>query len=423
MGSVNIRKRGEAYQYQFEVAQINGKRKQITKSGYKTKGEAQEAGTQAYNEYLNTGLTFKENHISYHDYLDYWVENYCKPNLKYNTIQAYVTIIDKYLKPYLGMYRLSALTSVKLNTFISEICMKYNFSRAYFANILKVLKGSFREACVVYGFVRYNPTLTLRLPKIEQDREDIKHVYTQNEIDKILERFSYDDTFTCAFLTSCYTGMRTGETCALTWNDIDLVNGIINVKHNVYDKKKDTKGRWFLGSTKTVNGTRQVHISSTLLRALKNYKKKQSYLKGTYGCDYHYYHLEDVQNKYGKVIEHRIVENENKMLTINTLNFVFTRENGVYSGTDIIKYPYDIIHNELGITKCRFYDLRGSYATKSLRNGVGIRDVADILGHKDVETTENYYISTSKESKKEANNMFEQTTQSNMINKITNYSY
>ena len=47
------------------------------------------------------------------------------------------------------------------------------------------------------------------------------------------------------------------------------------------------------------------------------------------------------------------------------------------------------------IDKCRFYDLRGSYATKILNNGIAIREAADILGYKNVETTENYYISST----------------------------
>ena len=423
MGSVNVRKRGNTYQYYFEAAPVNGKRKQISKSGFRTKTEALEEGNIAYNEYLTTGLNFKEQNISYSDYLDYWVENYCKTNLKYNTIQAYQTIIEKYLKPELGKYRLTTLTSVKLHSFITELCSKYNFSRSYFSNILKVIKGSFREACNVYGFVRYNPAMTLRLPKLENKKKNIKHVYTQDEIDKILTRFKDNDVFTCAFLTSCYTGMRTGEVCALTWNDIDLKNGIIHIKHNVYDKKKDEKGKWYLGSTKTETGDRKVYISNTLLNALKNYKRKQSYLKKVYGSKYHYYHLEEVKNSYGKVIEYRIVENENHLLTLNTLNLVFTRENGLYSGTDITRYPYKIIHQELGIKNCRFYDLRGSYATRILKNGVEIRDVADILGHKNIETTENYYISSSNESRKDANDIFEKVIHSDIIDKISNYKY
>lgn len=423
MGTVNVRKRGKTYQYYFEAAPINGKRKQISKSGFRTKNEALEKGNIAYNEYLTTGLNFKESDISYSDYLDYWMQNYCKVNLRYNTIQTYNTIIEKYLKPNIGMYRLSALTSVKLHTFITDICSKYTFSRTYFSNILKVLKGSFREACDVFGFIKYNPTITLRLPKIEEEKEDVKHIYTQEEIDKILTRFKDNDTFTCAFLTSCFTGMRTGEVFALTWNDIDFENAIIHIKHNVYDKKKDEKGKWFLGSTKTSTGNRTIHISNTLLKALKNYKKKQAFYKKLYGSNYHYYHLEEVKNEHGKVVEHRIVENENNLLTIDTLNLVFTKENGIYTGTDITRYPFRIIHYELGIKKCRFYDLRGSYATKILKNGIEIREVADLLGHKNIETTENYYISTSNESRKEANDVFESITHSEVISKISNYSY
>jgi len=55
---------------------------------------------------------------------------------------------------------------------------------------------------------------------------------------------------------------------------IDLDNGTISIKHNVYDKPKDAKGRWFIGSTKTFAGKRIIHISETLLNALKNYQKK-----------------------------------------------------------------------------------------------------------------------------------------------------
>lgn len=77
---------------------------------------------------------------------------------------------------------------------------------------------------------------------------------------------------------------------------------------------------------------------------------------------------------------------------------VFTRKYGTYSGKDIVKYPFRIIHHELGI-KCRFYDLRGSFATISLRNGCEIKDIVEVLGHKRIETTEKYYISSTNNDK------------------------
>jgi prophage lambdaBa04, site-specific recombinase, phage integrase len=49
----------------------------------------------------------------------------------------------------------------------------------------------------------------------------------------ILGRFKNNKVFICAFLTACYTGMRTGEVFALTWNDIDLDNRIIKVNKTV----------------------------------------------------------------------------------------------------------------------------------------------------------------------------------------------
>lgn len=88
---------------------------------------------------------------------------------------------------------------------------------------------------------------------------------------------------------------------------------------------------------------------------------------------------------------------------------VFIRKDGTYSGTDIIKYPFKIIHHELGIS-CRFYDLRGNFATISLRNGCEIKDIAEVLGHKRIETTEKYYISSTKEDKKKVTEMYEKIT-------------
>ena len=83
-------------------------------------------------------------------------------------------------------------------------------------------------------------------------------MYTKQEIDKILTRFKKNDVFTYAFITACYTGLRTGEVFALTWDDIDFVNKTINVKHNVYAKNKDDKGKWFIGDTKTETDRKSV---------------------------------------------------------------------------------------------------------------------------------------------------------------------
>ena len=189
--------------------------------------------------------------------------------------------------------------------------------------------------------------------------------------------------------------MRTGEVFVLTWNDIDLDNRIIKISKTVYAKDKEGKGRWYLGTTKTVESQREIYICDILYKILLDYKNTQDNYKKQYGKNYKKHVLEEVKNKYGKLVEYKIVESNSRR---NKVDMVFTRKDGTYSGTDIVKYPFKIIHHELRI-KCRFYDLRGSFATISLRNDCEIKDIAEVLGHKRIETTEKYYISSTEKDK------------------------
>lgn len=381
MSNVTIQKRGNFYQYKFEIAKVDGKRKFLSKSGFKTKSEAEKEGVIAYNDYLNTGNSFSASDMSYSDFLDYWLEKYCYINLKYHTIEGYSNIIKNHIKPNIGYFRLSQITRSTLQEFINKIYVNKSFSKNFLNNIKKVIKGSFTYAYET-DFIKVNPAIGLKLPKYDIPPEDPAHIFTNEEINLILDRFKNNHCVYYAFLTAYCTGLRIAEVFALTWDDIDFENRVINVKHTVYDKPKDDKGRWYIGTTKTKQGTRQINMCETVYNALMNYKKKQQYMKKLYGKEYCTYHFEDVINKYGKVVEERIVQNESNILQINKADMAFTRPNGKYVGRNILNYPFKIIHKELGIENCRFYDLRGSYATINLRNGIEIRDVADILGHK-----------------------------------------
>lgn len=51
---------------------------------------------------------------------------------------------------------------------------------------------------------------------------------------------------------------------------------------------------------------------------------------------YKQYTLKEVKNKYGRLVEYKIIESNCKS---NKIEMVFIRNNGTYAGTDIIKYP------------------------------------------------------------------------------------
>lgn len=88
MAKLQVKKRGDVYQYVFEVAPVNGVRKWKSKSGFKTKSEANREGVKDYNEYIQTGQSFVPTKISYSDY---WMQQYCQINLQYRTIESYAT--------------------------------------------------------------------------------------------------------------------------------------------------------------------------------------------------------------------------------------------------------------------------------------------------------------------------------------------
>ena len=111
MSRVNVRKRGNVYEYFFEGAKVNNKRKRITKSGFRTKAEAYEYGYRAYEEYNNGGIK-RESQMS-----------------------------------LLGLYQ---------KTQTKETLRNYQ----------KVIKSSLRDATYYFGFIEGDPAGGLQIPKI-----------------------------------------------------------------------------------------------------------------------------------------------------------------------------------------------------------------------------------------------------------------
>ena len=82
--TASLQIKNNIYQVVLNYKDINGKRKQISKSGFKTKRDAYIAGQRAYEEFIN-GENTKECNMLYSEYLDYWMREYFEINYKYST--------------------------------------------------------------------------------------------------------------------------------------------------------------------------------------------------------------------------------------------------------------------------------------------------------------------------------------------------
>ena len=418
MGNVYVQKRGKVYQYQFAIASIDGKRKYKNKSGFRTKSEAIEAGVKAYNEYINVGHCIEPSKMSYSDYLDYWMKEHCEINLKYHTIQAYQNIIKNHIKPKLGFYMLSQLTTSVIQEFINNIYLEKGFSKNFLKNILKVLKGSLGYATDVVGFIKVNPSLKVRLPKYDIPDSDPVYILSNEEVEKILERFSNNPCVYYAFLTAYYTGLRVSEAFGLTWDDIDFVKRTITVNKNILKKNQagGTKKRlisgnsttvWYFGTCKTKGSYRTIEIGDTLLKALKKYKEEQIQNRKDYGDNYMKHYKKIVNNPYNNKPEIKIINAYAELeVPLEEVKLVFLKKNGVFEGTDSCKYPFKVIHYELGIP-CRFHDFRDTHATRLIEAGADIKAVSKRLGHSNIRTTYEIYVKVTTKMESDTVEKFE----------------
>lgn len=279
---VSVRKRGKVYEYRFEIATVEGTRKWITKSGYPTKAEAFKEGAKAYNDFYYGGkkVQLKEN-MSYADFLDYWIDTYANFNLKYSTTISYLNIIKNHVKPKIGFYTLSQLDTRLLQEFINNIYVEYAFSKKFMHSILKVIKGSLKYACYTLNYINSNPAEHVHLPRIDKINSDPAHIYTKEELERILNRFKKNHLIYYSFLTAYYTGMRVSEVYGLTWDCVDFENKTLTINKNVIKRNQfglpkrkcitngHSVGTWYYGECKNPQSRRTIAIGDTLVNARK----------------------------------------------------------------------------------------------------------------------------------------------------------
>ena len=101
----------------------------------KTKKAALEAGTEAMNQYNNSGAVIEPSKISLSDYLDQWMEKYCKVALKPAQVENYEKNIRLRIKPALGQYASSSVKTASIQKLINDM-----FNEGYSRNTISTAK-------------------------------------------------------------------------------------------------------------------------------------------------------------------------------------------------------------------------------------------------------------------------------------------
>ncbi len=391
MAQVNTRKRGSKWEYRFEIASVNGKRKQKTKGGYRTKKEALEAGTKALHEYNNSGFTFTQNDISVADYMDLWFEEYANLNYKYNTLLNYRGHIENHIKPKLGEYKLQSLTPAVIQKFINSLKLK-GLSRSHSVGIFSTLSKALTYAVQPLMMIQFNPAKAVLIPKFEKKPKS-RYVISVKDFNKILDRFPFSNQYHMPLLIGYMTGLRISEAFCLEWKDIDFENKTLTVNKSVYKryldeiKQSKTTG-WYIGTPKTYSSIRTISLDDYTLKVLGDERKRQLENRLYYGEYYTKLYKKEEKDDKGNTI-YKIIETDQN-INLEKLDLIFVRENGEYTTPDSFKYCARIINHELKID-FNYHSLRHTHSTMLIENGANPIDVQHRLGHSTVDTTINTY--------------------------------
>lgn len=393
----NGKKKKANWQWRFEIT-VNGQKQNFSKSGFRTREEADEAGTAALAEYYGGGYV-KPKEIVVADFLDIWIEKYVQVNLRHKTQLCYIGIVKNHLKPAFGHYQLKALNAGIIQDFINGL-KKKGLSERHTSNILSTFTTALNYAIEPLQFIKSNPTQFVKLPRFEKEAKQ-RSVVEHDNFQTIVSRFPEGNKWHLPLMVGYHTGMRISEVFGLTWNDIDLEEGIITVtKQLVRYKPDEGKIKWCFGPTKTKAGVRSVKIGATLLELLKRENIRQKENRLLYGQYYAKYGLFEFKDKNGETLYELVPgTGDIKSLVVD--------HDGTQMTTDGFKYCSRVIHHELKIEEFDFHSLRHTHATILAASGANPKALQSRMGHEKIETTLQIYAHKTKSIEDESIELFE----------------
>lgn len=416
MVDVTVRKRYRnkdvVYEYRFEIASVNGKRQWKTQSGFKSVTEARRAGKAALQAYENSGRVIEKDRISVADFMDRWLIDDCMIDLMPNTVANYKKVIERYIKPKLGSYRLKSLTREILQSFILDM---YDLGFSY--NSLVSLKGVLTKSMNYaedHHYINYSPAVRLKIPKnrrpVVPTRSAPHHYIPPETMKKIFEKFSEGSPIYLPLRLAYECGLRLGEVYGLCWEDIDFNNKTISINRQVQwmqDKERDNldkvqnngtaecgKGYWYFCPPK-YKSYRQIEISDNLANMLFKEQAKQTRAKEYYNIYYTDYYVEQPLTFDAKPHNNQV--SVNKISTQSEgfpVHLVLVRDNGTFISPRTTQHFSRIIKKEI-CPEFDFHSLRKTHASMLNEMGVDQKYIQTRLGHANIDMTINVYETTT----------------------------
>jgi len=369
-GEGNIRQRKDgAWEARATVRrQLNGTPERVSLYG-KTRKEVATKLTNFLNDYEN-GTLPNPRALTLGQWLDEWMAQYKKNQLKPTTYVSYSNHINNHIKPFFGTCQLADLHSLHMQKFVNELSSK-GLSPASVYSVIKVLKCAIKKAYRT-DLIQKEVTQGLDLPKGEKAPRKPFTVEQQEAFIEIAKTTQHGNVF----IFGLFTGMRIGELLGLRWQDINIEEKYlrVNMALNYVKDVDDPNSRWRreLDKPKTQSSRRDIPLKPAAIKLLRAIKLEQTELRLKLGTGY-----EDSNavfaTKFGKTLDR------------NNMQRIFKR---ICAQADMEGFS---IHN-----------LRHTFASLSHAQGMDIKILQEILGHASITETADTYTHLTIDTKRQA---------------------
>ncbi|MEH7445189.1 site-specific integrase [Bacillus sp. JJ1122] len=345
----SVKKEGNSWYYVFYLEKdLQGKRKQKKKRGFKTKKEAQIALAETINS-VNKGTYLEPSNTLYKDFLEQWY-SVKQSSIGIQTAKVYKQYIYSRIIPALGNISLSKINTMQVQFFVNSLNDE-GLSSATVKKAIEIVRNSL-EYALDFEFINKNPATKVKLPK-RNKKEMI--VWNEDEVNQFF-RTGKDDPLFIVFFLALMTGMRQGEILGLRWQDIDLEKGLLRIKQTL-----SHDGKTFISGAKTQSSLRTINLSYQTLNILKKTRNSIAKIKLSMGSIYQDYDL------------------------------VACCQHGTPLNPANVRRTFKKLIKLAGLPDIRFHDLRHTHATLLLSQGVNVKVISERLGHSNIKVTLDTY--------------------------------
>ena len=240
MAKGSVRKKGKKWYYRFYVEDASGNLVQKEFTGTESKSETEKLLRQAMEDYEEKKFIAKADNITLGKLLDIWAEEELKVGtLSNGTVENYLGAIRCIKKHPVADRRLKTITAEHLQTFLDLLTfggtypdgkVKKGLSKDYIHSFSAVLQQSFRFAVFPKQLITLNPMQYIKLKRKAEEvdlfsEEDMGQSSTQpishDDYEKLIAYLKKKNvSAVLPIQIAYYAGLRIGEVCGLTWQDI-----------------------------------------------------------------------------------------------------------------------------------------------------------------------------------------------------------